>query len=215
MRKIRNDFHQTDTIALLKKNNSLNILKEKYALRIRASLKVPITFKDFNKFINEHWTSPMKQINEQIKERVDFIKPYNDYICDTILQYRNDVFSCVFACNQLINVISFIYWCGNPIKIDNNMTIVKNRIVQSSQFEIKMKEFFMKYKDRLMKNIINRRDSLFNTGNGIKSSNYYSEDNEFDNDDSNDNDYSSYDNEYNESLDLFVSNSHIDENNSH
>lgn len=213
MKKIKNN---QSNFSILKDNNKLKILKEKYALRIRASLKVPITFKDFSLFINSKWTPDIQQIKAQMKERIDYLKQYNDFFCDTISHYRNDILNCLFVNNQLLNVMLMNYWCGNVTKIDNNNSLTKDRIVKLSQIDMKMKEFFMKYQDRLKNNALPRNESLFQEGKlDIKSSNYYSDDDYDSSYEDNCNNGSSYDNNTNMSLDLLISNSHIDECKSH
>jgi hypothetical protein len=145
------------------------IIKEKYYLRLLASMKIPLTLTEFCNFVKTQWEPQAEDTIEWYKERIDTFHNFNDYICDNILQYQNDVLNCFVANNKMVNLVSFIFLCGNMFPIESHNDVKGDNLVSLKNFEKKVKEFNLTFNERRILDLDNdvhnyndkRRNSLF------------------------------------------------------
>ncbi len=145
------------------------IIKEKYYLRLLASMKIPLTLTEFCNFVKTQWEPQAEDTIEWYKERIDICHDFNNYICDNIYQYQNNVLNCFVANNKMVNLVSFIFLCGNMFPIESHKDIKGDNLVSIKNFEKKVKEFNLTFNEKrifnLDYNIHNgndkRRNSLF------------------------------------------------------
>ena len=124
------------------------IIKEKYYLRLLASMKIPLTLTEFCNFVKTQWEPQAEDTIEWYKERIDTCHNFNDYICDNIHQYQNDVLNCFVANNKMVNLVSFIFLCGNMFPIESHNDVKGDNLVSIKNFEKKVKEFNLTFNER-------------------------------------------------------------------
>ena len=147
------------------------IIKEKYYLRLLASMKIPLTLTEFCNFIKTQWEPQAEDTIEWYKERIDTCHNFNDFICDNIHQYQNDVLNCFISNTKMVNLVSFIFLCGNMFPVESHSDVKGDNLVSLKKFEKKIKEFHLTFNERRIyikdNNIHNendkRRHSLFTT----------------------------------------------------
>ena len=145
------------------------IIKEKYYLRLLASMKIPLTLTEFCNFVKTQWEPQAEDTIEWYKERIDTFHNFNDYICDNIHQYQNDVLNCFVANNKMVNLVSFIFLCGNMFPIESHNDVKGDNLVSLKNFEKKVKEFNLTFNERRILNLDHddhnyndkKRNSLF------------------------------------------------------
>ena len=127
---------------------TLKIIKEKYFLRLLASMKIPLTLTEFCNFIKTQWEPQAEDTIEWYKERIDTCHNFNDFICDNIHQYQNDVLNCFISNTKMVNLVSFIFLCGNLFPVQSENDIKGDNLVSIKTFENKLKEFHLLYFDK-------------------------------------------------------------------
>ena len=145
------------------------IIKEKYYLRLLASMKIPLTLTEFCNFVKTQWEPQAEDTIEWYKERIDICHDFNNYICDNIYQYQNNVLNCFVANNKMVNLVSFIFLCGNMFPIESHKDIKGDNLVSIKNFEKKVKEFNLTFNEKRIFNLDykihngndKRRNSLF------------------------------------------------------
>ena len=167
--KILEDSRKKNLMELIDMKITLKIIKEKYFLRLLASMKIPLTLTEFCNFVKTQWEPQAEDTIEWYKERIDTFHNFNDYICDNILQYQNDVLNCFVANNKMVNLVSFIFLCGNMFPIESHNDVKGDNLVSLKNFEKKVKEFNLTFNERRILDLDNdvhnyndkRRNSLF------------------------------------------------------
>ena len=160
------------------------IIKEKYYLRLLASMKIPLTLSEFCNFIKTQWEPQAEDTIEWYKDRIDICHNFNDFICDNIHQYQNDVLNCFITNTKMVNLVSFIFLCGNMFPVESHNDVKGDNIVSLKQFEKKIKEFHLTFNERRIytkdNNIHNENDkkrcslftNSFDTREQVKDNNF-------------------------------------------
>ena len=126
----------------------LKIIKEKYYLRLLASMKIPLTLSEFCNFVKTQWEPQAEDTVEWYRERIDTFHQFNDFLCDHIQNYQNEVLNCYVGNTKMVNLVSFMFLCGNMFPIGSEKDIKGDNLVSIKIFEKKIKEFHLQYFDK-------------------------------------------------------------------
>ena len=118
------DSKKKNLMEIINMKIGLKIIKEKYFLRLLASMKIPLTLSEFCNFVKMQWEPQAEDTVEWYRERIDTFHQFNDFLCDHIQNYQNEVLNCYVGNTKMVNLVS--------IKI----------------FEKKIKEFHLQYFDK-------------------------------------------------------------------
>jgi hypothetical protein len=136
-----------DLMQELKIKNDLKIIKEKYFLRILASMKIPLSLSEFSEFVKFQWEPQAEDTIEWYKERIDVFHDFIDFIVENIQQYQNDVFFCLNSNTKMVNLVSFMFLCGTIFPIKNYNELKGRYVVSIKEFEKKRKQFNLLFQD--------------------------------------------------------------------
>ena len=136
-----------DLMQELKIKNDLKILKEKYFLRILASMKIPLSLSEFSEFVKFQWEPQAEDTIEWYKERIDVFHDFIDFIVENIQQYQNDVFFCLNSNTKMVNLVSFMFLCGTIFPIKNYNELKGRYVVSIKEFEKRRKQFNLLFQD--------------------------------------------------------------------
>ena len=124
------------------------IIKEKYYLRLLASMKIPLTLTEFCNFVKTQWEPQAEDTIEWYRERIDTFHQFNDFLCDHIQSYQSEVLNCYVGNTKMVNLVSFIFLCGNLFPVQSENDIKGDNLVSIKTFENKLKEFHLLYFDK-------------------------------------------------------------------
>ena len=149
---IKNKFHKLlqnsqkkDLMTDLNVKNDLKILKEKYYLRILASMKIPLTLNEFSDFVNKQWEPQSVDTIEWYRERVDTFNLYLDFFADNIQQFQLDLINCYCSNTRMVNLVVFIFLCGNIFPLRSYINFKKEKVISIKDFEKFIKQFHLKF----------------------------------------------------------------------
>ena len=149
---IKNKFHKLlsgsqkkDLMTDLKVKNDLKILKEKYYLRILASMKIPLTLNEFSDFVNKQWEPQSVDTIDWYKERIDCFYSYLDFFVDNIQQFQLDLINCYCSNTKMVNLVVFVFLCGNIFPLKTYVNFKKEKVISIKDFEKIVKQFHLKF----------------------------------------------------------------------
>ena len=161
-------------------NNGYNIyfnnyIKTKFTILLEDSKKknlmeiINMKIGEFCNFVKMQWEPQAEDTVEWYRERIDTFHQFNDFLCDHIQNYQNEVLNCYVGNTKMVNLVSFMFLCGNMFPIGSEKDIKGDNLVSIKIFEKKIKEFHLQYFDKKInvnkksKNQINerKRRSLF------------------------------------------------------
>ena len=129
----------------LQRKSYMKVIKEKYYLRVLASLKIPLTISDFCSFVKDQWEPQTEDTIDWYRERNDTYKQFNDLICSSTQAYYVNSLKCLFQSNQLFNLILFIFYCGHIFPIESQKLLQCCKVISKKNIDTKMKEFHVKF----------------------------------------------------------------------
>jgi hypothetical protein len=135
--------------------NQLKILKDKYYLSILAKLKFEPTISDFFNYIIRRFDVKMEKINIKTHKNVNELALFHKYFCNGITEYYHNAIEVFYDSNKLINLMQLIFWTGCQFTIKDYDELIKFKVVQLKDFDIKFKEFKLIFEDRQIKYIFN------------------------------------------------------------
>ena len=156
------------TFNLLKMKNKVKIIREKYYLRVLSTLKNEITVGDFIKYVKTIMSADVSILLDKYQSVFFQMYKYNNYFVETISNYHSVVSDVFYLNNKLTNLSLMIFWTGCHFSIEGHSTINKFKIVDKEDFDTKLREFFLIYKDKYLKHKKKRSCSQFHVRNQIK-----------------------------------------------
>lgn len=130
---------------VLERKSYMKVIKEKYYLRVLASLKIPLTISDFCFFVKDQWEPQNEDTLDWYRERNDTYKQFNDLICSSTQAYYVSTSKCLFRSNQLFNLNLFIFYCGPIFPIESYKLLKCCKVISRKSIDTKMKEFHVKF----------------------------------------------------------------------
>ncbi len=128
--------------------NQLKALKEKYYLSILAKLKFEPTISDFFNYIIKRFDVKIEKCNDKTNKNIRSLTLLHNYICEGITEYYHNVVEVFYDSNKLTNLMLLIFWTGCKFTIKNYDELIKYKVVQLKDFDIKYKEFKLIFGDR-------------------------------------------------------------------
>jgi hypothetical protein len=154
--KILEDSRKKNLMELIDMKITLKIIKEKYFLRLLASMKIPLTLTEFCNFVKTQWEPQAEDTIEWYRERIDTFHQFNDFLCDHIQSYQSEVLNCYVGNTKMVNLVSFIFLCGNLFPVQSENDIKGDNLVSIKTFENKLKEFHLLYFDKKL--VVNKKN---------------------------------------------------------
>ena len=134
---------------LLVRRNKVKIIKERYFLRVLSTLRTETTVTDFISYVKTKMDSDANNLIDKYQLVFLNMYKYNCFFVDTISEYTSTVTDTFFLSNQIANLCFLIYWTGCTFNINNHSNINRNKIVDHKSFEIKLREFYLLFRDRV------------------------------------------------------------------
>ena len=131
--------------------NELKILKEKYYLSILAKLKFEPTISDFFNYIIKRFDVKIEKCNIKTNKNIRSLSLLHNYICEGITEYYHNVIEVFYDSNKLTNLMLLIFWTGCQFTIKDYDELIKYKVIQLKDFDIKFKEFKLNFEDRQIK----------------------------------------------------------------
>jgi hypothetical protein len=156
---IKNKFHKLlsnsqkkNLMTDMKVKTDLKILKEKYYLRILASMKIPLSLNEFSDFVIKQWKPQSCDTIDWYKERIDTFNFYLDYFVDNIQQFQTDLINCYCSNTKMVNLVVFVFLCGNIFPLKTYVNFKKEKVVSVKEFEKTVKQFHLRNFDKKEEN---------------------------------------------------------------
>ena len=134
--------------------NQLKILKDRYYLSILAKLKFEPTITDFFNYIIRRFDVKMEKINNKTHNNVNNLALFHKYFCNGITDYYHNAIEVFYDSNKVINLMQLIFWTGCQFIIKDYDELIKFKVVQLKDFDIKFKEFKLIFENRQNKHIV-------------------------------------------------------------
>ena len=164
--------------------NELKSLKEKYYLSILAKLKFEPTISDFFNYIIKRFDVKIEKCNYKTNKTIRSLTLLHNFICEGITEYYHNVIEVFYDSNKLTNLMLLIFWTGCQFTIKDYDELIKYKVIQLKDFDIKYKEFKLIFEDRQIKYIkrYETKSSKFYNNSDLHIENYQNdyEDDEFD-----------------------------------
>ncbi len=133
--------------------NQIKILKDKYYLSILAKLKFEPTISDFFNYIIKRFDVKIDQCNYKTKKYINNISLFHNLLSEGITEYYHNVIEVFYDSNKLTNLMLLMFLTGSQFIINYSDDLIKFKVVQLKDFDVKYKEFKLIYEDRQIKHI--------------------------------------------------------------
>lgn len=145
-----NEKTYNNYMKMLKLKNSVKVIKEKYFLRVLSTLRNDITVCDFISYVKHNMECEVSSLLEKYLSVFMQMYKYNCAFVDTISSFYSNVTDVSSLSNKVANLALIVYWTGCSFIIDNQSSINKYKIASQSDFEVKLREFFLINKDKYL-----------------------------------------------------------------
>lgn len=136
---------------ILKKKNEVSIIKERYYLRVLATLRTETTVTDFISYVKTKMDSDVNNLIDKYQLVFLNMYKYNSFLVDTITNFTSIITETFFLSNQIANLCFCIYWTGCIFTIEDQTKLNRHKIVDTKSFDTKLREFYLLYRDRYLK----------------------------------------------------------------
>lgn len=158
--------------------NKFESFREKYLIRIMSSMTIPLTINDFCTKTNKMWNDYAKDTLEGCIEFNQVFIDFNDFCCETTLDFHNKVTLCMKSGFQMANLAYMILLCGGLFSVNDYELVKGFKLVSVKEYNVKCREFEVKYYKQAKANAFEGKKNVFNTNGEINSNYKYAEDEE-------------------------------------
>ena len=145
-KKILNNFGAKKRFThVVSERNKMLISKEKLYSRVIANLNIPITLSEFVSFTKDQWGEKHRGLCKSVNKFNKKFLDCNLYISNDCKNYKKNIVNFMDINTRLTNLVNLMYLCGNIFTISSIDEIRKKSVVGIKEFEIKLKEFHVKY----------------------------------------------------------------------
>lgn len=217
-----NDLHKIWFYTyLLHERNKMKFNKEKYFSNVLATLRTNLTLNDFITYVKCNMHNDIKMLLCKYSYHFDTVYRYNAYFVESVPVLFATIVNVLQLSNQIANAVKLMNWTGCLFLIDNNDMLGKYKIIDKKVFDIKAREFFLKYKAHYVRkrnrkggSVLRKTENLtvisgfehFHLMYPFENNKMYSDDDEYDSEDYEEED--EYDYDMNNKDNSFIEESH-------